>query len=147
MILRAKTSKFFGVAVLTLLFATPSYAAETAHFLNAPATSAEAPAGLAVQYQLALQLPEGHGLARLLLDAGVEGDDAAAAARLAAGHMGAGGSGCAVKIFISKSGDGNGAKLVRATLMSAKGQTVIERRGAALVIASETAAAKAPRLV
>ena len=102
---------------------------------------------LAVQYDLKLRLPEGRGLARLLLDAGVDRDDAAAAARLAAGHMGDGAGGCDVQVSITKGAGAGGFKLVRATLMTNATRTVIERRGAELTIASESEARKSPRLV
>lgn len=92
-------------------------------------------------------MPEGHGLARLLLDAGVDRGDAAAAARLAAGHLGGGRGGCDVQVSISRAAGGAGFTLVRATLMTEAGQTVIERRGTELKIASEIAARKLPRLI
>jgi hypothetical protein len=120
-------------------------AAETGHFLKAPAATTPPPVRLAVQYDLKLRLPEGRGLARLLLDAGVDQGDAAAAARLAAGHLGNGSGGCEVKVSITRAG--NGFRLVRAMLMTEADQTVIEWRGAELAIASETAARKSPRLV
>jgi len=109
---------------------------------------ASAPAvKLAVQYDLKLRLPQGRGLARLLLDAGVDRDDAAAAARLAAGHLGDGAGGCDVQVSITKAAGTGVFKLVRATLMTAAGRTVIERHGAELTIASESATRKFPRLV
>jgi hypothetical protein len=134
-------------AVIALLAPVTAYAGETAQFLNAPATAAAPAVKLAVEYELTLHLPEGRGLARLLLDSGVDKNDAAAAARLAAGHMGNGTGGCDVQVFISKAADGGAARLVRAMLMTAAGQTVIERRGADFAIASETTASKSPRLV
>jgi hypothetical protein len=102
-------------------------------------------ANVAVQYELKLQLPEGRGLARLLLDAGVDRDDAVAAARLAAGHLGDSSGGCQVKAFIARTA--SGFRIVRAMVITNAGQTVIERRGAELAIASESAARKFPRLV
>jgi hypothetical protein len=141
-ILRIRT-----LAVALLLLPTAAYAGESAQFLKAPANAAAPAVKLAVQYELTLRLPQGRGLARLLLDAGVDRDDAAAAARLAAGHMGDGFGGCDVKVSIAKVADGSGFKLVRATLMSVAGQTVIERHGAGLTIASDTPARKFPRLV
>src|SRR5258707_7504702 len=41
---------------------------------------------LATLFELKLRLPQGRGLARLLLDAGIASDDAAEAAKLAAGQ-------------------------------------------------------------
>jgi hypothetical protein len=134
-------------AVVALLTPVAAYAGETAQFLKAPASAAAPAVKLAVQYELTLRLPQGRGLARLLLDAGVDRDDAAAAARLAAGHMGDGLGGCDAKVSIAKAADGSGFRLVRATLMSVAGQTVIERHGAGLTIASDTPARKFPRLV
>jgi hypothetical protein len=115
---------------------TAAGAAETAQFLNAPVTAAPPAPKLAVQYELKLRLPEGRGLARSLLDAGVDRDDAAAAARLAAGHLGDGQSGCDVRIAISRSVDGGGYRLDRVTLFSSVSQTVIERRRGELTVAS-----------
>jgi hypothetical protein len=115
--------------------------------LNAPAAAAAPAPKLAAQYELQLRLPEGRGLARLLLDAGVDRDDAAAAARLAAGHMGDGMGGCDAKVSISKAVGGNGFRLVRVSLLTAAGETDIERRGANLEIASQATARKSPRLV
>lgn len=126
---------------------TAAHGGETAHFLNAPATEAAPAVKLAVEYDLKLRLPASRGLARLLLDAGVDRDDAAAAARLAAGHLGDGSGGCDVQVSIARAAGEGGFKLIRATLMTNAGRTVIERRGAELTIASESAATKAPRLV
>src|SRR5438874_2559577 len=137
-----------ALAAVAILFVPAiAHAGETAQFLNAPAAIAAPVPKLAVEYELKLRLPEGSGLARLLLDAGVARDDAAAVARLAAGHVGSGLGGCDVKIAISKAADGNGLRLVRAMLMTEAGQTVIERRGAELTIASQTVTRKFPRLV
>jgi hypothetical protein len=96
---------------------------------------------LAALFQLKFQLPEGRGLARLLLQAGVGRDDAAAAARLAAGHLGDGLGGCDIKVEISKPLGANNFKLERVVLMSLAGQTVIERRGGELAVASVDGAA------
>jgi hypothetical protein len=134
-------------ALAALLLPGAAYAGETARFLNAPATSAAPAIKLAVQYDLKLRLPEGRGLARLLLDAGVDREDAAAAARLAAGHMGDGAGGCEVQVSITKAPDAGESRLVRATLMTSASRTVIERRGAELTIASQSEARKFPRLV
>ena len=120
---------------------------QTAHFLKAPATAAAPAVKLAVEYDLKLRLPGGRGLARLLLDAGVDRDDAAAAARLAAGHLGDGSGGCDVQVSVTRAVADGGFKLVRATLTTDCARTVIERRGAELTIASESAARKTLRLV
>lgn len=102
---------------------------------------------LAVQYELKLRLPKGEGLARSLLDVGVDTSDASLAARLAAGHMGAGAGGCSVKISFSKTAQGRSFRLVRVMLVTQNGETVIERRHGELAIASEAGARGYPRLV
>jgi hypothetical protein len=132
---------------LVVPLAQPVLAAETAQFLNAPVRAGAPPARLAVQYEMKLRLPEGRGLARLLLDAGVEQNDAAAAARIAAGHLGEDLGGCQAKVSVSRSSDGNGYRLERVTLFTQAGQTVIERRRGELAIASTAANRKYPRLV
>jgi hypothetical protein len=132
---------------LVVPLAQPVLAAETAQFLNAPVRAGAPPARLAVQYEMKLRLPEGRGLARLLLDAGVEQNDAAAAARIAAGHLGEDLGGCQAKVSVSRSSDGNGYRLERVTLFTQEGQTVIERRRGELAIASTAANRKYPRLV
>lgn len=135
------------VAAAALLSPSASFAGEVAQFINAPAMTAVPAVKLAVQYELKLRLPEGRGLARLLLDAGVDRDDAAAAARLAAGHLGNGTGGCDVSVSVSKAANGSGLRLVRASVMTEASRTVIERRGAELAIASQSATRKFPRLV
>jgi hypothetical protein len=134
-------------AIGSLLAPCAAGAAEMPSFLNAPATAAAPAPKLAVQFELKLRLPEGRGLARLLLDAGVDRDDAAAAARLAAGHLGDGLGGCEAEVSISRSVEGGGFRLVRVMLMTQADQTVIERRGSGLAIASQAGARKTPRLV
>ena len=144
-----KFTRFAGpiAACSAFLVACPADAAEDAQFLNAPATSLPTPK-FAAQFQLRLRLPEGRGLARLLLDAGVSRDDAGAAARLAAGHLGAGVGGCTALVSIERSaGTTTGFSLVRVQLVTDATQTVIERRGRDLVVASDTAARGTPRLV
>jgi hypothetical protein len=121
-------------------------AAEHAIFLNAPAVAGSPLPKLAVQFQLKLHLPEGKGLARLLIDAGVNQDDAATAAKLAAGHLGAGAGGCQAKVSVERSADGV-YSVVRVQLVTEARETVIERRGAELTIASDTPTSSAPRLV
>lgn len=139
-----------GLRLLAALLAfapVASAAAELPRVAIAPLVSS-APFELAVQYELKVHLPEGQGLARSLLDVGVDRDDAAMAARLAAGHMGAGSGGCDVKVSIARASGGNSLRLVRVMLLTASGQTVIERRAGDLTIASEGAVSrKNPRLV
>ena|SRR5436190_1818573 len=113
-------------------------AAEHAVFLNAPASSAAPSAKFAAQFELQLSLPQGQGIARQLIDAGVNQDDAAAAAKLAAGHMGAGAGGCTAKVSIERNSGVQGFSLMRVQLTTASSQTVIERRDGALSVASDT---------
>lgn len=114
-------------------------ASEVPRTAIAPAKSAM-PLQLAVQFELKIRLPEGQGLARSLLDIGIDGNDASLAARLAAGHMGAGAGGCEVRISISKAAQGNGFHIERLMLLTRIAQTVIERRVGELTIASEAPA-------
>ena len=122
-------------------------AAERAIFLNAPAIDGSPAPKLAVQFQLKLRLPEGRGLARLLLDAGVSQDDAAAAARLAAGHLGAGSGGCQAMVSVERNAQGGASSVVRVQLITDTRLTVIERRGTELTIASDTPTSGALRFV
>jgi hypothetical protein len=131
-----------------LLFAPGiARAGENARFLNAPSTAASPAPRIAVQYELQLQLPQGRGLARLLMDAGVDREDAAAAARLAAGHLGDGDGGCEAKVSVSRPFGGGGLRLDRVTLFTQADQTVIEWREGGLAIASKAALRKSPRLI
>ena len=135
------------IAALLALSPAAGAAAELPRAAIIPLNSA-APFELAVQYELKLHLPEGQGLARSLLDMGVDSNDAAMAARLAAGHMGAGSGGCEVKVSISRANPGSSLRVVRVMLLTEAGQTVIERRAGDLAIASQAAAPrKNPRLV
>ena len=118
-----------------------------ATFLNAPALPGPRAAKAAAQFQLNVSLPEGRGLARALLDAGVKQQDASDAARLATGHLGLGAGGCHAKISIERSLEGQGFDLVRVQLTTGERQTVIERRGSALTIASDVAAPSGLRLI
>jgi hypothetical protein len=121
-------------------------AAEHATFLNAPAAAGSMVPKLAVQFQLKLRLPEGRGLARLLLDAGVSEADAGEAARVAAGHLGAGSGGCQARVSVERSAEGV-FSVARVELITDAHETVIERRGAELRITSDTPTRSAPRLV
>jgi hypothetical protein len=125
---------------------SPASAAETAIFLNAPASAGSPPVKFAGQFELKLRLPTGRGLARLLIDAGVTQDDAAAAAKLAAGRMGDGKNGCFATVSVERAAGGE-LGVVRIMLTTDEQRTIIERRGADLAIASESAIAKQPRLV
>jgi hypothetical protein len=136
-----------ALAIGILLMPDVAGAAETAKFLNAPASAVAPAAKLAVQFELQIRLPQGKGLARQLLDAGVDQDDAAAAARLAAGHLGDESSGCFAKVSITRDSANDASRLVRVMLTTEVDQTVIERRGNELAVASQTVTRKFPRLV
>jgi len=81
---------------------------------------------LATLFEVKARLAEGRGLTRMLLDTGVAKDDAAEAAKLAAGHCDDLG-GCGATVSISRQLDA-GLRIERLVLVSAVGQTVIERR-------------------
>ncbi len=100
--------------------------------LPAVVTHAAPAPRLATVFELKLRLPQGRGLARLLLDAGVASEDAAEAARIAAGHCDPVG-GCDAKVAISRQLDSN-LRVERVVLVSASGQTVIERRDGRLAL-------------
>jgi hypothetical protein len=142
------TKVAFAAAAGCAWFALPgtANAAEHAIFMNAPAVAGLPVPKLAVQFQLKVRLPEGRGLARLLLDAGVNQGDAAAAARLAAGHLGAESGGCQARVSVERSAEG-ALSVVRVQLITDTRETVIERRGAELTISSDIATRSAPRLV
>lgn len=110
---------------------------EQAIILNAPAKVAPS-VKLAVQFDLNVRLPDGKGLARALLDAGVDREDAAMAARLAAGHLGDAQGGCQAKVSIQGAPSGAGFRLVRVQLSSQTDRMVIERRGSELTVASQS---------
>jgi hypothetical protein len=124
----------------------PAGAAETAIFSNAPANAGSPPVRFAGRFELKLRLPEGRGLARLLIDAGVAQDDAAAAAKLAAGRTGDGTNGCFATVSVERAASGE-LGVVRIMLTTDEQRTIIERRGADLAVASESTIAKYPRLI
>ena len=101
----------------------------------------------AAQFELKLTLPQGQGIARQLIDAGVSQDDAAAAAKLAAGHMGAGAGGCTAKVSIERTSGAKDFSLMRVQLTTASSRTVIERRNGMLTVASDTPTTNSPDLV
>jgi hypothetical protein len=128
------------LAALSGIISPSLAAAEPLPFLHAPASAEVAPAPkLGVLYELRVRLPEGLGLARTLLDAGVNSDDAAAAARVAAGHLGDGLGGCDAKVSISRMSRDGELRVERISLVTTSGATVIERRQGRLTIASEAA--------
>jgi hypothetical protein len=133
-------------ALLAVSSGSPLAAAGTATFLNAPAKAGIAPVKLAGQFELKLHLPEGRGLARLLIDAGVVQDDAAAAAKLAAGRLDDDKNDCFATVSVERAAGGE-LNLVRVMLTTDDRRTIIERRGDELAIASESPIAKQPRLI
>src|SRR4051794_9723963 len=95
-----------GCLILSMLagpsLASPASAEDRASFIPTPMSVSPPAPKLAVLFALKIRLPEGRGLAASLLQAGVEQDDAAAAARIAAGHLGDGSGGCDAKAEISR---------------------------------------------
>lgn len=133
-------------AIASMNLTSAAGAAEHATFLNAPALAGPPAAKAAAQFQLKLSLPEGLGLARALLDVGVRQADAAAAARLAAGHLGTGAGGCEALISIERNAAGD-YSLMRVQLATETRRAVIEWRGTDLVLASDTPMSKSPPVV
>lgn len=145
--MRIARSSVAAVAIAVAMgIGSPVVAAETATFLNAPAKAGIAPVKFAGQFEFKLHLPQGRGLARLLIDAGVAQDDAAAAAKLAAGRMDDGRNGCFATVSVERGANGE-LSLIRVMLTTDDQRTIIERRGPDLAIASESAIAKQPRLI
>lgn len=112
-------------------------------FLNAPALAGPRAAKAAAQFELKVSLPEGRGLARALLDVGVRREDAAAAAKLAAGHLGGGAGGCEALVSIERNSAGD-YSLMRVQLATDTRRAVIEWRGTDLVLASDTPISNSP---
>jgi hypothetical protein len=137
-----------GVILASALLLTPGTAsAADLSVVRIPVVTSPAPTRTAGVFELGLRLPEGRGLARLLLDAGIDRDDAAAAARLGAGHLGDGLGGCSAKVTVSRSLDGRSFRLERVVLQSAAGQAVMERRGGELaLLAGQSGTAKFIRI-
>jgi hypothetical protein len=133
-------------ALAALTLAAPGNGAEISHIAIAPA-KARVSAELAVQFELKIRLQDGRGLARSLLDLGVQSNDAAVAARLGAGHMGDGAGGCEATVSLSRAAAASGYRLVRIRLSTQSGETVIERRSGELAIASQAAANRSLRLI
>jgi hypothetical protein len=121
-------------------------AQEAPSLLSKPTKPATPSPKLAGMFELELRLPEGRGLAKLLLQAGVSKDDAAVAARLAAGHLGDGLGGCEARVTISRSVEG-GLRLERVMLLTQASQTIIERRQGELTLATTDSARNWSRLV
>ena len=129
------------VAIASMNLTSAAGAAGHATFLNAPALAGPPAAKAAAQFQLKVSLPEGRGLARALLDVGVRQEDAAAAAKLAAGHLGAGAGGCEALVSIERNSVGD-YSLMRVQLATDMRRAVIEWRGTDLILASDTPISK-----
>lgn len=140
--LRAGTPLLMALAILAPRIA---HAEETATFLRAPAKASPPAVSFAVTYELRFQVANEAELPDLLLQAGVNPDDIAAASRLAAGHLG-GSAGGFVKVSVSKTIHDKEFSLQRVTLMTETSQTVMERRKGELTI-SATGARKRSNLV
>lgn len=118
-----------------------------AAFVRAPLTLAAPAPELALMVALKVQLPLGRGLAAQLLQAGVDQNDAAAAARIAAGHLGDGSGGCSAKIEISRPVGATAFRVERVELTTNGQRTVIERRQGQLSLASTSGLSRSLPLV
>jgi hypothetical protein len=61
--------------------------------------------------------------------------------------LGDGAGGCFAKVSIARDSTTGGYSLLRVMVMTQSDQTVIERRGSELAIASQAPASKLPRLI
>ena len=105
-------------------------------------------ARLAVQYELKLTIPARGDLSQMLRDANIDEKDAVVADRLAVTDRADGAGTCYAKISVTKAVKGDRFRLVRVLLIMPDGrQTVIERRGADMMVASKTPVRKSLRLV
>lgn len=125
-------------AALAVAAPQPAWADELAQMLHAPADAAPPTVNPAVSYELNFSLEKGSDLPDLLLEAGVNPDDIAAATRLAAGHDG-GRAGCYIKVAISKALREKTFKVQRVTLLTETSKTVMERRKGELMISASGA--------
>lgn len=98
-------------------------------------------------FELNVRLPEGRGLSALLLQAGVVQEDAAAAAKVAAGHLGNGSGGCVAKVQVSQSIGNAGFRIARLVLTTEVGRAIIERRQGELMLASVINLSKSAALI
>lgn len=115
--------------------------------LLGPASPKPLAPALANLFEVKFRLPAGRGLARYLLEIGVDQKDAAEAARLAAGHLGDGAGDCLAKVAISRPLTGAGLTIERVTLVTQSQQTVIDRRDGDLVVTDQShAVVNRPRI-
>jgi hypothetical protein len=129
--------------------ALPSMAADAADLpiIRAmPETKAPPPTKVAVLFAFKVHLPEGRGLAKALLDLGVDQTDAAAAAKVAAGHLGDGHGGCDAKIEISRVMSASGYRLERVSLVTQASKSTIERRSGELTLTGDRASRATARI-
>ncbi len=129
-----KTPRLVTCALALGLLAAPggAIAADLPPPIPVPVTQPPPMSRLAGVFELQLRLPEGRGLAKALLQMGVDREDAATAARLAAGHLGDGNGGCQVKVAISRPIEGRGYRLEGVVLTTQAERTSIIRRAGAL---------------
>ena len=147
---RMKTFRIAGLSLRAVAIAAPfslacpcaTAAEEHANVLSAIAQPGMGTPKFAGQFQLRLQLGDGR-LARALLDVGVKQEDAAAAAKLAAGHLGMGAGGCQALVSIERNPGGT-YSLMRVQLTTDSRRAIIEWRGSELVLASDTEIGKSP---
>jgi hypothetical protein len=136
-----------GFALLAIGSAVPGAAAGPVPQLLAPAAPKSPAPVLANLFEVKFRLPAGRGLARYLLEIGVDQKDAAEAARLAAGHLGDGAGGCVAKVAISRPLTGASLTVERVTLVTQSDRTVIDRRDGALVVTDQShAVVNRPRI-
>ena len=146
---RIRPAKLATALVAAALLLAPSgVRAERSPFPLAPETDERPAARLALQYELKLAIPAGSDFAATLRDTGIADGDASAAERLAVADLAEGNGGCFAKLSVTKAVEGEDFRLVRVLLIMADGrQTIIERRGQELAIASKTPARKTVRLI
>ena len=140
-------TKFCGallLAVSTLAFPSGAAAEQAPSPLNAIARPGMGAPKLAGQFQLRLRVADGR-VARALLDAGVRQEDAAAVAKLAAGHLGSGPGGCEALVSIERTPTGD-YSLMRVQLTTDTRRAVIEWRGSELILTSDAPLRTSPAL-
>lgn len=125
-------------AAAALMSAWP--AADALPLVKAPAPIAAPSVTLAVTYEMKLQLHEGRGLARQLIDSGIDQDDAAAAAKLGSSYMSKAKGGCSAKVAATRLPGVDALRLTRVTFYAGSKIIVMERRDGKLAVTSERTA-------